>query len=306
MSILRIEHRTIYRYSRPLSFGRHRLVIRPREGHELRILRESLAIRPAHDVTWARDVFGNSVALVRFHEESDILDFHSEVVIERLAPFPSRAPGEPWQVSYPVTYEPLETRFTGAYLQPSYPEDVEAVGEWLKREAPSPDGRDAEGVILALGTILHERIKYLRRAEKGVQSPARTLELKSGSCRDMATLMMDAARQLGIASRFASGYLDCPASLAGRASMHAWMEYYLPLLGWRGFDPTLGEPISLKHVLTGVSDHPRGVMPVSGIFSGTSADCRSLEVSVLTEPLREGADGLVSSAGKPGPSAAAS
>jgi len=285
MSILRIEHRTLYRYAEPVTFGRHRLVIRPREGHEIRVLNLALDIAPAHDVTWTRDVFGNSVALVRFHEPSDALDIRSEVVVERMTPFPSREPREPWQVPYPVSYEPLETKFTSAYLLPCYPDDKEAVRSWLDREAPRPDGKDAEGVVLALGEIVHQRIKYQRRAEKGVQSPARTLELRSGSCRDMATLMMEAARLLGIASRFASGYLDCPASLAGRASMHAWTEYYLPLLGWRGFDPTLGEPTSLKHILTGVSDHPRGVMPVSGMFSGTAADCRSMQVTVLTERL---------------------
>ena len=105
-----------------------------------------------------------------------------------------------------------------------------------------------------------------------MQSPAETLALGSGSCRDMATLMMDAARSLGFAARFASGYLDCPASEAGRASMHAWAEIYLPTLGWRGYDPTLGEPTSLKHLVVGVSNHPRGVMPVSGMFTGASSD----------------------------------
>jgi transglutaminase-like putative cysteine protease len=101
----------------------------------------------------------------------------------------------------------------------------------------------------------------------------------------MATLMMDAARVLGIAARFASGYLDCPASVAGRASMHAWTEVYLPALGWRGYDPTLGEATSLKHVTTGVSNHPRGVMPVSGMFVGVSSDYREMIVQVTTEKL---------------------
>ena len=288
MSILRIEHHTSYRYSQPVGFGRHRLVIRPREGHELRILKHTLEISPAYDATWSRDVFGNSVALIRFHEEADALDIRSEVIVERVAPFPSREPREPWKVVFPVSYEPIETTFTTAYMRSSYPDDVQAVRKWLQAEAPNPDKGDAEGVVLALGEVIHQRIKYRRRPEKGVQTPARTIELGSGSCRDMATLMMEAARLIGVASRFASGYLDCAASLAGRASMHAWTEYYLPLLGWRGFDPTLGEPISLKHVLTGVSDHPRGVMPVSGMFSGTAADLKSLTVTVLTERLPAG------------------
>ena len=81
-----------------------------------------------------------------------------------------------------------------------------------------------------------------------MQGPALTLDLKSGSCRDLATLMMEAARHLGVAARFASGYLHGSASLAGRASTHAWAEVYLPTLGWRGFDPTIGSATSLGHV----------------------------------------------------------
>ena len=135
----------------------------------------------------------------------------------------------------------------------------------------------------ALCELIHRSIAYQRRNQKGVQTPARTLELRSGSCRDMATLMMEAARLLGVAARFASGYLHGAASLAGRASTHAWAEIYLPLLGWQGFDPTLGSAISFNHIVTGVSSHPRGVMPVSGRFYGTPTDFQSMTVSVRTE-----------------------
>jgi transglutaminase-like putative cysteine protease len=99
----------------------------------------------------------------------------------------------------------------------------------------------------------------------------------------MATLMMDAGRLLGFAARFVSGYLDCPASEAGRASMHAWAEIYLPTLGWRGYDPTLGEPTSLKHLVVGVSHHPRGVMPISGMFTGASSDYIGMTAQVKIE-----------------------
>ena len=118
----------------------------------------------------------------------------------------------------------------------------------------------------SVGRAIHKSIKYRRRVEKGVQTPTETLAESSGSCRDMATLMLEALRTLGLPARFASGYLDCAASEAGRASTHAWAEAYLPQIGWIGYDPTLGEATSGKHVLLGVSNHPRGVMPVSGTF----------------------------------------
>jgi transglutaminase-like putative cysteine protease len=136
-----------------------------------------------------------------------------------------------------------------------------------------------------LNKEIHQRIKYQRRDEKGVQSPAQTLESGVGSCRDMATLMMESARSMGIAARFASGYLDCAASSAGRASMHAWAEVYLAEMGWIGYDPTIGETTSEKHVVVGVSNHPRGVMPVSGRYLGSSSEYLEMNVAVGIQKL---------------------
>lgn len=282
MATLRIEHHTEYSYARPVSFGRHRLVLRPREGHDLRIISMKLEITPAHDLTWTRDVYGNSIAIVEFREAAERLQIFSESVVQRAPPFPREEPCEPWRVPYPVHYDPLEAPIADAYRVASYPDDGRAVRKWLEKALPHPAG-DAESVITAIGTAVHRAVSYRRRGEKGVQSPAQTLELATGSCRDSATLMMEAARTLGIAARFASGYLDCAASAAGRASTHAWVEFYLPDLGWRGYDSTIGEPTSLKHVTVGVSHHPRGVMPVTGRFLGDPADFRELTVTVKTE-----------------------
>lgn len=280
MSLLRIEHVTQYEYARPVSFGRHRLVLRPREGHDLHVKSMRLEIAPAHRLEWTRDVFGNSVAIVDFLVESQQLVISSEVIVERQLPLPEDDAREPWRVSYPVTYDPLEASIAATYQAATYPDDLDAVRRWLDREITTPASADAESVMHQIGDLTHRSVKYQRRYVKGVQSPAETLSLGSGSCRDMATLMMDAARSLGFAARFASGYLDCPASEAGRAAMHAWAEIYLPTLGWRGFDPTLGEPTSLKHLVVGVSNHPRGVMPVSGTFDGTSGDCLQMTATV--------------------------
>jgi transglutaminase-like putative cysteine protease len=136
-----------------------------------------------------------------------------------------------------------------------------------------------------MGLWIYQNIRYRRREERGVQSPLETLRLAAGSCRDMATLLLEAARSLGIAARFASGYLDSAASAAGRAATHAWTEVYFPEHGWFGFDPTLGEGTSHKHIVTGVSSHPRGVMPVSGSYSGPREHYLDMTVTVKMEPL---------------------
>ena len=287
MTTLRIEHHTTYRYTRPLEFGRHRLVLRPREGHDLRVASMSLEVFPAHRLTWLRDVFGNSVAIADFTQSADRLEVRSEVLVERTPPFPIEEPHPAWKTPFPVVYDPLESIVVSAYQTSSYPDDAEMLRPWLDARLPPSNPTDAEATIFALGKLVHEQIRYLRRSERGVQTPSQTLALRTGSCRDMAVLMMDAARLLGLAARFASGYLDCEASLAGRASTHAWCEIYLPVLGWRGFDPTIGEATSLKHVVTGVSNHPRGVMPISGMFHGVMSDYVDLTVNVKTERLTQ-------------------
>jgi transglutaminase-like putative cysteine protease len=244
-----------------------------------------LEVSPTHRLEWTRDVFGNSVAIVDFLIEASELTIRSEVVVERRLPLPEDDDREPWRIEFPVIYDPLEVSIAATYQAATYLDDVYAVRAWLEREFEIAVDVDAERVMLQLGELVHRGVKYQRRQEKGVQSPAETLRLASGSCRDMATLMMDAARSLGFAARFASGYLDCPASEAGRAAMHAWAEIYLPTLGWRGYDPTLGEPTSLKHLVVGVSNHPRGVMPVSGMFTGASSDYVSMTATVKIEKL---------------------
>jgi transglutaminase-like putative cysteine protease len=278
---LHVEHTTTYSYARPVTLHRHRLVVRPREGHDLRVERMRLDVAPACRVDWVRDVFGNSIALVDFLESAATLTIASDVVLERLSPFPARERHEPWHVPFPPRYDALEAAITAVYVQSTYLDDVPALQAWLRAEAPL-DPLDAEGAMLALCRRIHATIVYQRRVEKGVQTPAQTVALGSGSCRDMATLLMEAARASGVAARFASGYLHGRASMAREASTHAWAEVYLPTLGWRGLDPTIGGATAIDHIVTGVSTHPRGVMPVSGTFTGAPCDYLGLTVTVKT------------------------
>lgn len=284
MFVLNIRHRTTYRYAAPVTFGRHRLVLRPREGHDLRIVTMRLQIEPAHRLTWARDVHGNSLALVDFDASANTLQVTSDVTVERQPPFPSKRLHEPAIIGWPVEYPVEEQPVVNAYRTLSFPDDATLVRAWLT-EHLKPQHDDAEGMLVQLCALLHQSIQYQRRSARGVQTPLQTLQGGTGSCRDMATLMMDAARLLGLASRFASGYLHGSASMAGSASTHAWTEVYLPTLGWRGFDPTSGRETGLQHIATGVSQHPRGVMPLSGTYDGPSGVFLDMDVEVMTREI---------------------
>lgn len=287
--LLRIRHRTRYQYAVPVRFEPHRLVLRPREGHDLRVERMTLETSPAATVSWTRDIFGNSIAHAIFVEEASELVIESDVTVRRFF-----APGAPPHLAhspspFPLEYDPLEHGIVTGYLGPVYAEESAAIHDWIAT-LPDPAGfPSAEAFVIRVAEIIHMSVAYRRREEKGVQTPDTTLSLKTGSCRDLATLMMEVLRHLGIAARFASGYLDCPATRAARGSTHAWTEVYFPRLGWRGFDPTTGKACDHRHIVTGTSHHPRGVMPISGRFFGPANASRSLTVEVeFTSPKQEG------------------
>ncbi|CAN5722814.1 transglutaminase family protein [soil metagenome] len=286
MSRLHITHTTVYRYSQPVKFGLHRLVVRPREGHDLQVEDLRLRIQPQCQVTWHRDLFNNSIAVANFSDPSDYLEFCSEVTILRRDIVSHRGLLDLLPVSFPVVYSPLELPVIQGYLDPVFRLDMPSMQAWLAEAFPAIETRDAVTAMAEIGTWIYKNIKYRRREDRGVQSPEETLSLHSGSCRDMATLLLEAVRALKLAARFASGYLHTLSSEAGRASTHAWTEVYFPDHGWFGFDPTVGEMTSAKHIVTGVSAHPRGVMPISGTFSGEMNLYLGMEVSVKIESLK--------------------
>jgi transglutaminase-like putative cysteine protease len=278
--LLRIRHSTRYQYRFPVRFEPHRLVLRPREGHDLRVEDLQLTISPAASIIWTRDIFGNSIAHAHFTESHDSLLIESLVTIRRFFD-PAAPPHLSHSASpYPFAYDLIEQNIVDAYLAPVFGDESVALRQWINTLPAPGTFATAEDFAVELTTIIHQSIGYRRREEKGVQTPATTLSLKSGSCRDLATLMMETLRHLGIAARFASGYLDCPATRAARGSTHAWAEVYFPLLGWRGFDPTTGAPCDHRHIVTGTSHHPRGVMPVSGRIFGATNAFQSLAIDV--------------------------
>ena len=284
MSCLRIHHETIYRYTSAVRFGAHRLVLRPREGHDVRVEEMVLEISPEFELAWSRDLFGNSVATVHFLNTADHLRICSKVIVRQTDPFPMRS-APVASVPFPVEFSKEETAIAAAYQATTFPDDVFLVKEWIAGAVKVGELHTGTDAVAAVAQAIRRAITYRRREAKGVQTPSETISQRSGSCRDMATLMLEALRVIGLPARFASGYLVCPASEAGRASTHAWAEAYLPEIGWTGYDPTLGEATSEKHVVAGVSNHPRGVMPVSGTFFDDQGSYLGMEVVVHTERL---------------------
>ncbi len=284
MRRLNINHVTEYLFSVPVSLLPHRLLLRPRENHNVRIESSTLEIFPDPTLQWKRDVLDNSVAVAGFSESSDRLRIASNVVIQHYEDNPFDFLVDDYAVIHPFDYAEEDQVELAPFRQPVYPADREAVQRWLGGLGLQ---RPMETFTL-LDRLNHEiagRFFYQMREEPGVQPPALTLARNSGSCRDFAALFMEACRHLGLASRFVSGYLHAAATEAGNASTHAWAEVYLPGAGWKGFDSTGGEVTGNRHIAVAVARHPEAVPPVAGSYLGPPGQHPVLSVAVRVSAL---------------------
>lgn len=285
MRRLNIAHVTEYGYSTPVTLLPHRLRIRPLESHSLRIESSKLDITPAHNVRWYHDVLGNSVALVNFNELSSVLRVLSDVVIVVYEDPPLDCMLEDFALSCPFDYAIEEQLDLAPFRQSAYPADRAVLHKWLDELGLLVRPIDTFSLLFQLNCGIANHFTYQIREEEGVQSPAQTLKLNSGSCRDFAALFIEACRYMGLASRFVSGYLHMADNEAGNATTHAWAEVYLPGPGWKGFDPTSGLITGNQHIPVAVARHPEAVPPVSGSFIGPLGQRPALTVSVRVSDL---------------------
>jgi transglutaminase-like putative cysteine protease len=285
MPLLTIHHKTEYRYVRPVAFGEHRIMLRPRDGHDLRVLASQLDIAPQPmRMRWIHDVFGNSVAIATFDERSDTLSFTSTVTVEH-TPVEEFAltPDDP-AYFYPFLYHSDEFPDLQQFITPQYVDPNGELAAWarnfLDAEAPTPTFKILSGMTHGI----REAFAYRRRHEHGTQHPLDTLQTGSGTCRDYALLMIEALRQLGIAARFVSGYLflagDRVNGYLGGGSTHAWVQVYLPSEGWIEFDPTNGIVGSRDLIRVAVARDPRQAVPLHGVYLGAADAFREMEVNI--------------------------
>jgi transglutaminase-like putative cysteine protease len=282
--LLAIEHTTLYRYARPVKFGRHKLMIRPIEGHDVKIRRSGLTISVPQRVRWVHDVFGNSVAVVELLEDASELTFHSTLEVQQFNTNPFDFVLEKHALECPFLYRGEEGFDVASYLQSQHPGDADAVRAWIRPFLTVNGTAKTVEFFTALAKSVPIAFDYNAREEPGVQAPAQTLRLRAGSCRDFALLFIEAARSMGVAARYVSGYLcraDAEGTLAQASdATHAWVELYLPGAGWKGFDPTCGILAADYHVRTAVTRTPEQAVPVAGTFEGSPADYLGLHVKV--------------------------
>jgi transglutaminase-like putative cysteine protease len=233
MPAFRIRHATIYAYSSPVSLSPHELYLRPRGDHRLKVQGAALTLSPPAEVVWRNDLYGNSVAIARFAGETTQLDIVSELEVET---FPRSEQQRRMLLEAGTTvYSDLERRMLAPFMD--QPEDMaEAASAWVKSGTQVRKGQ-YERLLECAARIRYE-FDYRIRYEPGLQSPAETLRLHSGTCRDFAELMIAAARSLGCAARFVTGYVFTPNAMLGAASPHAWAEVCQHSAGLSWTQPT--------------------------------------------------------------------
>lgn len=262
----RIQHTTRYNYGEKVGFAEHHLLLRPREDHHARLESFDLRIMPSSKIRWVRDMHENHIAVAQPEGQSKQLVIQMEAVVAMHQDNPFDFLLAPHATRFPFPYHPFEQHALLPYLTPAGQLPDPAVSRWLGLSPAKDWSGDTVDVLTRLNQRLHSGLAYTRREEPGIQSPGETLERGGGSCRDFSVLFIGAARALGLAARFVSGYLHTPAGGPGRAeqSMHAWVEVYLPGAGWKGLDPTNGIFCTSDFIPVAVSADPEWVNPIQG------------------------------------------
>ncbi|ARN21642.1 transglutaminase family protein [Piscinibacter gummiphilus] len=277
-----ITHTTTYRYRKPVTFGEHRVMFRPRDSHDLRVLATDLVVSPEAAVRLIQDPHSNSVALVTPLGEAEELRIVCSFRIEHAVTNNLELPLSPGAEFFPFSYS-VEERFDlEQYLRPHYDDPFGRLSTWARQFIRTDGPTGTRDLLVAMNQFIKNEFTYAGRDEEGTQTPLDTLANRSGSCRDFALLMMEAARRLGVATRFVSGYLydpaldraaiegenETPSDTVGAGATHAWLQAYLPGAGWVPFDPTNNLTGGSQLVRVGVARDPRLAAPISGSWYG--------------------------------------
>jgi transglutaminase-like putative cysteine protease len=283
MPVLTIRHVTEYAYRQPVSFGEHRIMVRPRESYDQRLIEARLDIDPKpSDLHWLQDVFGNSVAIAKFGKRAKLLRIASTVRMNH-DPAPPEIHVEAYARSFPFTYSSEDMPDLLRSIERQHHDPYRVVDIWARRFLRTDGDTDTVQMLIDIAMRIRSEFTYVSRHQKGTQTPIETLQKRQGTCRDFAVLMIEAVRSLGLAARFVSGYVYNPSrgqGVVGGGNTHAWVRIFLPGSGWVEYDPTNGIVGTRGLVRVAVARDPYQAVPLSGTWSGFPNSSIGMTVTV--------------------------
>jgi transglutaminase-like putative cysteine protease len=273
---LTISYHAEYRYERRVSLSPHIVRLFPRDALQARVLKLDFATNATGAVHWRHDLYDNVVAQCFYPREDDRLVYRldAEIAAEERNPFGFLLDSRSLQ--WPAEYNPREREVLGAFIAPE------------KTDLPSAlrpmAGSETVNALVTMNQWIHDHIDYERREEGEAYTPAETLRLRRGACRDTAVLLAAALRAQGLGARLVSGFLwesaSDPAERKADSALHAWTEVFLPGAGWVGLDPSNGVLADHHYLATAVGIVPSDIAPVSGIYFGREPIPGKLETAL--------------------------
>ena len=286
-AIFDITHTTHYRYAKSVRLGDHLVQFRPRDSHDLRVLATDMRVTPIPvDIRMFQDAYSNSIAIIQPQSpavELEVVCFSSvEHTGTRAVNFPMSLRAQ----RFPLAYDDEERLVLRHFVTPFYNDHTGMLQAWANQFIRPKKATGTRELLVEMTEFIRNTMRYQVRFSRGVQTPYDTLRLKSGTCRDFATLMIEAVRRLGYAARFVSGYLYTPWRDSGKyqntgsGSTHAWVQVYLPDAGWIPFDPTNNLIGGTDLISVSVARHASQATPLSGSWHGYPGDYLGMDVNV--------------------------
>jgi transglutaminase-like putative cysteine protease len=282
---LRIRHTTRYTYDAPIERSVHRLHLRPIDDSRQNLLLYQLVVRPQVPVIEYEDVFGNWSQRFEVNEPYTELTVSAESLIELIDTDPfafARLPIKP--PSWPLVWMPWERTMLAAYLNPPELPDTQLQElyeygmEFVRR-----NNGDLMETLFAINLSLFKDYQYIPGCTDLGTSPYQVYVTRAGVCQDFTNLFITVARLLGVPARYVCGYIytgNEGQTRAGSDETHAWIELYIPNIGWKGFDPTNGVLPQTGHVRVAVGRNFRDATPTAGTLYSKANETMHVDVEV--------------------------
>jgi predicted glutamine amidotransferase len=283
--VLRICHETRYQYSEAVDRSAHRILLRPVEDRAQELLQHSLDIQLSVDSVEYEDVFGNASLGVEIVGPYDDLSITCQSVVRVDAAPPLEHRTVQGRHTIPLAWMPWQRQMLTAYLMP--PELPETQLQELSQFAMSFVDRndyDLVGTLLDVNKTIYRDFEYVSGSTTNETTAFQVFESRRGVCQDFANLMICLARLLHVPARYRMGYIFTGADYVNQIqseASHAWVELYIPRVGWHGFDPTNGIQVGADHVRVACGRNYLDATPITGtIYRGGGTETMTVTVRV--------------------------